>query len=65
MLYFTYLVNGLGIISPPHFVYDFREERFLCYILLTDQILLTDCLYSLRYWSIFLLQLSVNQVVTS
>ena len=32
---------------------------------LTDQIALSDCLYFLRYWSICVLQLFVNQAVTS
>ena len=36
-----------------------------CYILLTDQISLSDCLYFLRYWAICVLWLFVNQVVTS
>ena len=59
------LEMGLGIVSPPHFVYDFKEKCFSCYILLTDQIQLSDGLYILRYWAICVLQLFVNQVVTS
>ena len=43
----------------------FQEKCFSCYILLTDQILLPDCLYFLKYWLIFVLQLFFNQVVTS
>ena len=42
----------------------FQQKCFSCYILLTDQISLSDCLYFLRYWTICLLQLFVNQVVT-
>ena len=34
------------------------------YILLTDQISLSGCLYFLRYWTIYVFQLFVNQVVT-
>ena len=41
MLNFEFLEKGLGIASPPNF------------ILLTDQILLSHCLYFLRYWTIY------------
>ena len=30
-----------------------KEKYFSCYILLTDQISLSDCLYFLRYWAIY------------
>ena len=49
MLNCNFSEKGLGLISPPHFVYDFSRKMFLCYILLTDQISLSDCLYFLRY----------------
>ena len=65
MLSFEFLEKCLGIVSPPYFVYDFQEKCFSCYILLTDQISLSDCLYFLRYWAICVLQWFVNQVVTS
>ena len=65
MLNFIFLKKGLGIVSPPHFVYDFSRKMFLKLYSLTDQIPLPDCLYFLRYWSICMLQLLVNQVVTS
>ena len=65
MLNHDYLQKGLGIVSPPHFLYDFQEQCFSCYILLTDQISLPDCLHLLSYWLISTLQLFVNQVVTS
>ena len=42
-----------------------QEKYFSCYALLTDQISLPDCLYCLRYWYICVLQLFINQVVTS
>ena len=29
MLIFDFLENGLGIVSPPHFVYDFARKMFL------------------------------------
>ena len=62
MLNFDVLGNGLGIVSPAHFVYGFQQK---CPILLTDQISLPSCLYFLRCWTICVLQLFVNQVVTS
>ena len=65
MLHFDFLEKGLGIVSPSHFVYDFAKKYFPSYDLLTDQTSLPDCLYFLRYWSICVLQLFVNQVVTS
>ena len=68
MLNNYFLEKGMGIVSPPHFVYDFPRKMFpmLYYTLLTDQILLPDDLYFLRYWSIcVLMKLFFNQVVTS
>ena len=43
MLNFNFPEKGLGLVAPPNFVYDFQEKCFLCYILLTDQISLSDC----------------------
>ena len=43
----------------------FEEKCFSCYILLTDQILLSECLHVLRYWEISVLQLLISQVVMS
>ena len=45
----------------------FQQKCSSYYILLTDQISLSSCFYflSLRYWAISVLQLFVNQVVTS
>ena len=60
MLNFDFLEIDLGIVSPPHFVYDFFIKCFSCYVLLTDQVSLADCLYFLRYWSICVLQLFVK-----
>ena len=64
MLNFVFLDKGLGIVSPAHFVYDFSTKMFLTLypVLLTGQISLPGCL---RYWAIYVLQLFVNQVVTS
>ena len=61
MLNFDFLEKGLGIVSSPHFAYDFSS----CYILLTNQISLSDYLYIVRYWATCALQLPVIQAVTS
>ena len=58
---FNFPEKGLGLVSPPHFVYDFSKKCFSCYILLTDQISLCDCFYFSRYLAICVLQLFVNQ----
>ena len=50
MLNFDFIEKGLRILSPPHFVYDFSRKCFSSYIILTDQISLSDCLYFLRCW---------------
>ena len=42
-----------------------QEKSFSCYILLTDQISLPDCLYFSRYRAICVLQLLVNQAAMS
>ena len=49
MLNFDFSEKGLGIVSPPHFVYGFSRNMFQekCYIPLTDQISLSDFLYVL------------------
>ena len=65
MFNFDFLEKGLGIVSPPHFCMILQEINFSCYILLTNQISLPNCLYYLRYWSVCVLQLFVNLVVTS
>ena len=49
---FDFSDKRLGIVSPAHYV-------------LTDQISLPGCLYFFRYWVMCVLQLYVNQVVTS
>ena len=65
MLNFDFLEKGLGTVFPPYFVCDFSRKMFSCYILLTDQISLPDCLHFFRYWSKCALQLFINQVVMS
>ena len=63
MLNFHFSEKGLGLVYPPNFVNDFSRKMF-CYILLTDQISLSDCLYFWRYWTTYVLWLFVNQAVT-
>ena len=65
MLDFNFSEKGLGLVSPSHFAYIFEEKCFSCYTLLTDQISLLDCCYFLRHWAVCVLQLFVNQAVTS
>ena len=65
MLNFNFSEKVLGLVTPPHFAYDFSRKNFSCFILLTDHISLPDCLYFSRYWAICLLQFFVNQAVTS
>ena len=43
----------------------FHEKYFSSYILLTGQNSLSYYLYFSRYWTIYVLQLFVNQTVTS
>ena len=62
---FDFLDKCLGIVSPAYFVYDFLTKIFLILYLLTDQTSWPGCLFFLRYWTICVLQLFVNQVVTS
>ena len=46
MVNFDFLEKGLGIVSLPHFVYNFSRKMFLMLYALTDQISLPDCLTS-------------------
>ena len=58
-LNFDILEKGLGLVSGPHFGYDFSRKIFSCYILLADEISLSDSLYFLRYRAIRVLRLFV------
>ena len=50
MLNFNFPGKGLQLVSLPPFEYDFFKTKcFSCYILLTDQISLSDYLYFLRF----------------
>ena len=66
MLNFNFPEKGLELVCPTHFVYGSSRKMLLSCTLLTDQVLLSDCLYFLRYWTICVLELFfVNHVVTS
>ena len=58
--YAQFLEEGLGIVSPPHFVYDFSRKCLPRYALLTNQTFLSECLYFSRYSAICVLQLLDN-----
>ena len=64
MLNFNFSEKDLGLVSPPHFVNDFLRKMFLMFGK-KFQILLSDGLFFSRYWTICILQLLVNQAVTS
>ena len=57
--------RSLKLVSLLYFLHEFWKKNFSCYILLTDQISLSDCLYFLRYWAICVLQLFLVLSVTS
>ena len=65
MLRFDILEKGLGLVATLYFVYDFQEKCFSYDILLTDQISLPDCLYFMRYWSIYVFQMFVSPICTA
>ena len=58
-------MTNSNFLEKVFFEHDFSRKCFSCYILTTEQITLSDCLYFLRYWVICILQLFFNQVVTS
>ena len=64
MLKFDFFEKGLGMFSPLHSVYDISRKMFLVlYILISEQISLSDCFYFLKFWAMYVLQLFVNQGV--
>ena len=65
MLNFNFSEKGLGPDSPSYFVYDFSRKMLPMLHLLTDPISLSDSLYFSRYWTTCVLELFVNQAVTS
>lgn len=63
MVNFDYLWECMGVRSPPNLI--FQKRHFLCYILLNEQISLSDYLGFLRYWTIYVFQLFISQVATT
>ena len=55
ILNFVFLEKGLGIVFRLYFEYNFSRKILSCYVLLTDQISLSDSFYLLRYWAICVL----------
>ena len=62
MLNFDFSEKDLAIVLPPDFVYDFARKIFLM-LYSTNEILLSNCLYFLRYWEGCALHLLINQVL--
>ena len=59
-------LQGSGCsISTTFCAWFFKKNISPCYDLLTEQISLSGCLYFLRYWSVCVLRLLVNQFLTS
>ena len=56
MLNFNFADKGKVLVFPLYFVYDFSRKCFSGYILLTDQMSLSDCLYFPKYWVIYVWQ---------
>ena len=63
-LNFDFSEKGLGIVSPPHFVYDFSRKMFLMSSSINWPNFITWLLLLLRILVNMLLQLFANQVVT-
>ena len=64
MLNFDILDKGLRIVSPVHFVYDFSTKMFLL-LYSVNRPNFIGCCCIVIYWAICVLQLFVNQFVTS
>ena len=60
MLKLNFSEKGLRLVSVALFGIIFDKKCFSCYILLTDQISLSDCLYFSRYWAICVLLQNTN-----
>ena len=65
MLSFNFSEKILELVYPPHFVYGFSRKIILILHSFPDQILLFDSLSSSKYCTISVLQLFVDQAVTS
>ena len=65
MFSFNFSEKGMGLVSPPQFVYDFSRKIFLMLYSINWTNFIVYCLYFWRYWAICVLHLLVNQGVTS
>ena len=64
--FFRKIKRGLELVSLPHFPHNFWINIFLLLCSIDwPNYFLSGCLYFVRYWTICVLQLLVNQVVTS
>ena len=61
MVNFNFSEKDLGLVSPPHFVYDFSKKCVSCYILFTGQ----TSLYCLIAFTSRDIGQDINQAVTS
>ena len=64
MLNFEFLEKVLGLVTPPYYIYDFSTKWFPCYILLTDQISLSDSLEIVDNKCVVIISFSVDDVVS-
>ena len=62
---FDFLDKGLGIVPPPHFVYGFSTKIFLMLYSINWQNFIVWLPLLLDIWAIRIMQVFVNQVVTS
>ena len=65
MLNFDFLDNGLGIVSTAHFVYDFLTKVFFMLYSINQPNFIAWLPLLLELLAICVLQLFVNQIVTS
>ena len=65
MLRVNFFKKGFWLVSEPHFVHDFSRKYVSCFILLTDQISLSDFLYFLRYLAIMGIVIACYRFVMS
>ena len=52
MLKFDFLEKDLGIVSSPHFVYDFSRKMFFTLCSINWPNFMSGCIYFLRYWAV-------------
>ena len=73
MINFDFLEKGLGIVSPPHFVYDFSRKMFLmlysinrtnfiAWLTLLHEILVNMCIAVVSFQSCGVINLEISLV---